>query len=134
MSKFDELYKQLSSEITTEALPALAAPVLGAIGRGVVSGAAGAIAGQAVKKILNKNKNEDEDETTDENVQMQQPQQNTATGVQPKSVTGNQTQVDPKIIQELIAAKNEQQVQMALQKLQAIQQTQQKTGNQQPVV
>jgi hypothetical protein len=68
-------------------------------------------------------------------------QQQQAAGVQPKPATNvatNQAQkqpvVDPKIMQELIAAKNEQQVQLALQKLQAAQQAQQKTGTQQPAV
>jgi len=55
-------------------------------------------------------------------------QQAQAAGVPPKPATGQvqQPQIDPKIVQELIAAKNEQQVQMALQKLQAAQQAQQK--------
>jgi hypothetical protein len=54
-------------------------------------------------------------------------QQNTAAGVQPAPNQGQQPQIDPKILQELIAAKTEQEVQMALQKMQALQQgTQQK--------
>jgi hypothetical protein len=70
-------------------------------------------------------------------------QQQQAAGVQTNpanaAVATNQAQqkqaaVDPKIMQELIAAKNEQQVQLALQKLQAAQQAQQKTGTQQPAV
>jgi hypothetical protein len=69
------------------------------------------------------------------------PQQTTA-GVPPKPVTGSQAQqpqIDPKIVQELIAAKTEQQVQMALQKIQATQQAQQQkpapgTNPQQPAV
>jgi hypothetical protein len=54
-------------------------------------------------------------------------QQATAAGVPPKPVAGQPQQpaVDPKIVQELIAAKTEQQVQMALQKMQAAQQAQQ---------
>lgn len=54
-----------------------------------------------------------------------------AAGVTPKPTTTNPNQqlADPKIVQELINAKNEQQVNLALQKLQAAQQaTQQKTG------
>jgi len=78
----------------------------------------------------------------EENLPVTPQQQNTAAGVQPKPATGNQTQqapIDPKIIQELIAAKNEQQVQMALQKMQAAQQAQQQKTNtsnqaQQPAV
>ncbi len=69
------------------------------------------------------------------------PQQQAA-GIQPNpanAAAANQAQqkqptVDPKIVQELIAAKNEQQVQLALQKLQAAQQAQQKPGTQQPAV
>lgn len=63
-------------------------------------------------------------------------QQTQAAGVPPKPATNQtQPQVDPKIIQELIAAQNEQQVQMALQKLQAAQQAQQKpTTPNQPAV
>lgn len=56
-----------------------------------------------------------------------QPQQTAA--AQPKPVTTNpaqQPQIDPKIVQELIAAQNEQQVKLALQKLQAVQTAQQK--------
>jgi hypothetical protein len=54
-------------------------------------------------------------------------QQTTAAGVPPKPVAGQPQQpaIDPKIVQELIAAKTEQQVQMALQKMQAAQQAQQ---------
>lgn len=70
-----------------------------------------------------------------------QPQPAAGQAQQPKPVTGAQTQqqVDPKIVQELIAAKNEQQVKLALQKLQAVQSaTQQKpatgTTQQQPAV
>jgi hypothetical protein len=66
----------------------------------------------------------------EENLPVTPQQQNTAAGVQPKPATNQPQQqppVDPKIVQELIAAKNEQQVQMALQKLQAAQQAQQKT-------
>jgi hypothetical protein len=64
-----------------------------------------------------------------ENLPVTPQQQNTAAGVAPKPVTGlaQQPQIDPKIVQELIAAKTEQQVQMALQKMQAAQQAQQKT-------
>ena len=59
---------------------------------------------------------------------------------QPKpapSAAAQQPPIDPKIIQELIAAKNEQQVQIALQKMQALQAAkpgQQPTPNQQPAV
>jgi len=61
-----------------------------------------------------------------ENLPVTPQQQNTAAGVLPKPATGaQQPQIDPKIIQELIAAQNEQQVQMALQKMQAAQQAQQ---------
>jgi hypothetical protein len=54
-------------------------------------------------------------------------QQSTAAGIPPKPVTGQAQQppIDPAIMQELIAAKTEQQVQMALQKMQAAQQAQQ---------
>jgi hypothetical protein len=55
-------------------------------------------------------------------------QQSAAAGVPPKPVTGQQAQqpqIDPAIMQELIAAKTEQQVQMALQKMQTAQQAQQ---------
>lgn len=61
-----------------------------------------------------------------------QTQQPAAGQVQPpKPATGAQQQqnIDPKIVQELIAAKNEQQVQIALQKLQALQQAQQKPAS-----
>lgn len=56
------------------------------------------------------------------------PQQQSAAAGQPQKPVTNQTQqppIDPNIMQELIAAKTEQQVQMALQKLQAAQQAQQ---------
>jgi hypothetical protein len=67
------------------------------------------------------------------------PQQAAGAGVPPKPATGQaqQPQIDPKIVQELIAAKTEQQVQMALQKMQAAQQAQQKpaaAGTPQPAV
>lgn len=62
-------------------------------------------------------------------------------GTQPKpapsAAAAQQPPIDPKIIQELIAAKNEQQVQMALQKMQALQAVkpgQQPAPNQQPAV
>ena len=46
-------------------------------------------------------------------------------GTQPKpapsAAAAQQPPLDPKIVQELIAAKTEQQVQMALQKMQALQ-------------
>ncbi len=55
------------------------------------------------------------------------PQQQNTTTV-PAAGQTQQPQIDPKIVQELIAAKTEQQVQMALQKMQAAQQAaQQKT-------
>ena len=56
------------------------------------------------------------------------PQQPAIAG-QPKPATTNpaqQPQLDPKIVQELIAAQNEQQVKLALQKMQAAQAAQQK--------
>ena len=56
------------------------------------------------------------------------PQQPAIAG-QPKPATTSPAQqppIDPKIVQELIAAKTEQQVQMALQKMQAAQAAQQK--------
>jgi hypothetical protein len=56
------------------------------------------------------------------------PQQPAIAG-QPKPATTNPAQqptIDPKIVQELIAAQNEQQVKLALQKMQAAQATQQK--------
>jgi hypothetical protein len=52
-------------------------------------------------------------------------QQAASAGIPPKPVNNQQPQIDPKIVQELIAAKTEQQVQMALQKMQAAQQAQQ---------
>jgi len=53
-------------------------------------------------------------------------QQNTAVAqVKPATGQAQQPQIDPAIMQELIAAKTEQQVQMALQKMQAAQQAQQ---------
>ena len=55
----------------------------------------------------------------------------------PRAAAAQQPPIDPKIIQELIAAKNEQQVQMALQKMQALQAVkpgQQPAPNQQPAV
>ena len=62
-------------------------------------------------------------------------------GTQPKpapsAAAAEQPPIDPKIIQELIAAKNEQQVQIALQKMQALQAVkpgQQPAPNQQPAV
>jgi len=64
-------------------------------------------------------------------------QQNTVLSTQPKPPTSSQAQqapIDPKIMQELIAAKNEQQVQLALQKLQATQQQKPATGTTQPAV
>ena len=67
-----------------------------------------------------------------ENLPVTPQQQNTAAGIPPKPATGQAQQqpaVDPKIVQELIAAKNEQQVQMALQKLQAAQQAAQQKTN-----
>ena len=68
-----------------------------------------------------------------ENLPVTPQQQQPAAGQPPKPTTTtptptptNNTQqpvVDPQIMQELIAAKNEQQVQLALQKLQVAQQT-----------
>ena len=63
------------------------------------------------------------------------PVQQPAATSQPKPAGTNpaqQPQLDPKIVQELIAAQNEQQVKLALQKLQAVQAAQQKpaTGTQ----
>lgn len=55
----------------------------------------------------------------------------------PSAAAAQQPPLDPKIIQELIAAKTEQQVQMALQKMQALQAAkpgQQPVPNQQPAV
>ena len=55
----------------------------------------------------------------------------------PSAAAAQQPPIDPKIIQELIAAKNEQQVQIALQKMQALQAVkpgQQPAPNQQPAV
>ena len=55
----------------------------------------------------------------------------------PSAAAAQQPPIDPKIIQELIAAKNEQQVQIALQKMQALQAAkpgQQPAPNQQPAV
>jgi hypothetical protein len=62
-------------------------------------------------------------------------------GTQPKpapsAAAAQQPPLDPKIVQELIAAKTEQQVQIALQKMQALQAAkpgQQPVPNQQPAV
>jgi len=62
-------------------------------------------------------------------------------GTQPKpapsAAAAQQPPLDPKIVQELIAAKTEQQVQIALQKMQALQAAkpgQQPATNQQPAV
>jgi hypothetical protein len=55
----------------------------------------------------------------------------------PSAAAAQQPPLDPKIIQELIAAKTEQQVQIALQKMQALQAAkpgQQPAPNQQPAV
>ena len=55
----------------------------------------------------------------------------------PSAAAAQQPPTDPKIVQELIAAKTEQQVQMALQKMQALQAVkpgQQPAPNQQPAV
>jgi hypothetical protein len=55
----------------------------------------------------------------------------------PSAAAAQQPQLDPKIVQELIAAKTEQQVQIALQKMQALQAAkpgQQPVPNQQPAV
>ena len=55
----------------------------------------------------------------------------------PSAAAAQQPPIDPKIVQELIAAKTEQQVQIALQKLQALQAAkpgQQPAPNQQPAV
>jgi hypothetical protein len=54
--------------------------------------------------------------------QQQPAGQPTPTSTQPVTNNAQQPAIDPKIMQELIAAKNEQQVQLALQKLQATQQ------------
>ena len=55
----------------------------------------------------------------------------------PSAAAAQQPPLDPEIIQELIAAKTEQQVQIALQKMQALQAAkpgQQPAPNQQPAV
>ena len=55
----------------------------------------------------------------------------------PSAAAAQQPPLDPKIVQELIAAKTEQQVQIALQKMQALQAVkpgQQSAPNQQPAV
>jgi len=55
----------------------------------------------------------------------------------PGAAAAQQPPLDPKIVQELIAAKTEQQVQIALQKMQALQAAkpgQQPAPNQQPAV
>jgi len=55
----------------------------------------------------------------------------------PSAAAAQQLPLDPKIVQELIAAKTEQQVQIALQKMQALQAAkpgQQPAPNQQPAV
>lgn len=57
-----------------------------------------------------------------------QTNQTAPQNTQPNTTAQQAAEVDPKIVQELIAAKDEQQVKMALQKLQALQTAQQKPG------
>jgi hypothetical protein len=60
-------------------------------------------------------------------------QQNQAAGIPPRPVAANTAQqppIDPAIMKELIAATTEQQVHMALQKMQAVQQQKPATPNQ----
>lgn len=111
MSKFDDICNRTLNEIAPAIAATIARPIIGA--------AIGGAANKTVKTVANIAKNvknavtgEEDEDTKNENIQMTgQPNQ-------------QQAPVDPKIMQELIAAKNEQQVQLALQKLQALQQKQ----------
>ena len=73
----------------------------------------------------------------EEQLPVTQPVAGTQPKPAPSAAAAQQPPLDPKIVQELIAAKTEQQVQIALQKmqvLQAVKPGQQPAPNQQPAV